>query len=381
MRIAYVSEHRLPTEKAHGQQIAQVCKALLQLGHTATIIAPFRTNSIAESFWDYYHAPTEIELVTLGAKDYVQSGLPKLLGFYVQMKAYSRLLTRYVQHTNFDAFYTRSFRVAALFAHLQKPLILELHSIPKRRQRIVARCCNKSTLIITLTNATKQQLIQMGVEPAKIIVEPDAVDLEQYLHLPTKAEAQTTLNQQTNRIIVGYVGRLTTMGMDKGVADLLKALKQLQSTKQYMGLIVGGPEQDVQEYKTLANTLGLTEQDVVFTGAIPHEDVPTALAACDILAMPWPDKPHYRHHMSPLKMFEYMATKRPILTGDLPTIREVLTDETAFFCEPDNAESITEQLKWIRTNPNIATRKTEAAFELVQHYTWKKRTKRILQQL
>lgn len=382
MKVAYISEHRLPTEKAHGQQIAQVCKALTQLGHSTTIIAPFRENPITQTFWEYYDAPTTIELTVLGTKDYVQSTiLPKLFGFYLQMKMYAVQLKRFLQHKDFDVFYTRSFRVAALVAHMQKPLILELHSVPKRRKKAVAQCCNKSTLIVTLTNASKAQLVQMGVAEEKIVVEPDAVDLEKYLDLPVKKDAQSTFRLPVNRTVVGYIGRLKTMGMDKGIADLLHALKLLQPINQFTSLIVGGPKKDVQEYKALATKLGLSEQDVLFTGAIAHKQVPTALAACDIVTMPWPDKPHYRHYMSPLKMFEYMAAKRPILTGDLPTIREVLTEDTAVFCEPDSPESIAEQLEWIRMNPEEVHAKTEAAFSLVQHYTWKKRTERILQQI
>ena len=168
------------------------------------------------------------------------------------------------------------------------------------------------------------------------------------------------------------------MGMDKGVSDLLKALQQLQPTKQFFGCIVGGPEEDKAEYAAQAKQLGLTDEDILFTGNVDRSMVPTALSACDIAAMPWPDKPHYRNNMSPLKMFEYMAAQKPILTGDLPTIRDVLDESTATFCTPDSPESIAEQLQWMQNNTTEVQQKTNRATELVQRYSWKERTKRLL---
>ncbi len=116
-----------------------------------------------------------------------------------------------------------------------------------------------------------------------------------------------------------------------------------------------------------------------FTGEIPSSRVPAALAACDILVMPFPDFPHYRLHMSPLKMFEYMASERPVIASDLPTIRDVLSEETAFFCRPGDAHSLASQILFIAGHVDESERRASLAFTLVStRHTWEHRMQRIL---
>jgi len=183
---------------------------------------------------------------------------------------------------------------------------------------------------------------------------------------------------QTDRMVVGYVGRLKTLGMEKGVADLLQALRMAKAEQIFFGLVVGGPEQDKEQYETMAKALKLTGDDVRFTGAVPATAVPIALAACDVLVMPFPDKPHYRKYMSPLKMFEYMASGKPIITSDLPPVRDVLSESTAVFCEPGSADSLLHALRFIIAHPEDAASRARTAAALVQEHSWEKRMERIL---
>jgi glycosyltransferase involved in cell wall biosynthesis len=114
---------------------------------------------------------------------------------------------------------------------------------------------------------------------------------------------------------------------------------------------------------------------------VPAERVPVALQACDILAMPFPDFPHYRENMSPLKMFEYMAAGKPIITSDLPPIRDVLSEQTAFFCQPGEVASLRQTLEYIATHSDEAATRAVAACELVSAHTWTARMQRILSAL
>ena len=240
------------------------------------------------------------------------------------------------------------------------------------------RRCERCRLVACLTSSMKNTLEQWGVPSEKLCVAGDAVDLRRFAQNPSQEGARHVMGVSTPRLVVGYVGRLKTLGMDKGVADLLKAIALLRERRLYLALIVGGPESDRREYEAMARELGLTSEDVVFTGEVPAHDVPLALAACNVLAMPFPDMPHYRHHMSPLKMFEYMAANRTIVTSDLPTVRDVLSDETAVFCAPGDAKSLAEALMWIVEHREDAQQKAKNARTLVQEHTWEVRMKRIL---
>jgi glycosyltransferase involved in cell wall biosynthesis len=374
MHIAYCTNVRLPSERAHGHQIAQVCDALVALGHEVTVFAPYRKNIVTDDYWTYYGADKKVRLTHIGSFDPIDHPVvPKMF----QLPLLNALLRRHYKllTTNYQLLYTRAPALLSPLLATGMPVILELHQLPRLgRGRFVAQA-KRCRLIVCLTSSMRETLVAWGVPQDRVITEGDGVDLSRFAGLPSQKEARDVLCIDTRRLVVGYVGRLKTLGMEKGVKYLLEALRL---SPGYMGLIVGGPEGDRKEYEAMAQHVGLTDQDVRFTGEVDARDVPSALAACDVLAMPFPDLPHYRHHMSPLKMFEYMAAERPIITSDLPTIRDVLSEETAFFCAPGDSTSLADTLAFIQAHPDEAARRAAAARFLVEHHTWQGRMKRIL---
>ena len=334
IRIAYCAHVRLPSERAHGHQIAQVCDALVRLGHDVTLLVPARKTVILEDFHTYYHAEKAVQVQYVRSFD--QHVLLKggwVFGLWLSRWSLRRAFKKKLSNAQFDLLYTRSPALLPVLLRSATPVVLELHQLPRRKSRAFVRLCNKCALVACLTSPIRDKLLRWGVAASRLLVAGDAVDLRRFGKLPSTEEARTLMNVQTGRTVVGYVGRLKTLGMEKGVADLLRALRMAQDTQQFFGLIVGGPQEDTEQYYALAKTLGLTDQEVLFTGNVPAAMVPTALAACDVLVMPFPDEPHYRKYMSPLKMFEYMASGKPIITSDLPPVRDVLSEKTAVFCQ------------------------------------------------
>ncbi len=382
VRIAYCTNVRLPSERAHGHQIAAVCDALVQLGHDVTVYAPYRDNVVKEQFADYYGISNRITLTHLGSFDSIKAPwLPGVLGLLWLNFFFRKHLRSALSASAFDALYTRAPALLPALLQVGSPVILELHQLPRRHRKLFVRQCNACALVACLTSPMRDELLSWGVDPKRVIVEGDAVDVDKFSALPSREEARGTLEIQTDRLVVGYVGRLKTLGMEKGVGILLEALQALQSTGQFFGLIVGGPEADQRAYEEQAKALGLTADDVQFTGAVPADEVPTALAACDILAMPFPDFPHYRTNMSPLKLFEYLATGRPIVSSDLPTVRDVISEENAFFCIPGSGESLAETLQDIHDHPEASATRAKAALALAPFHSWPNRMKRILDAL
>ncbi len=379
MRIAYCTNVRLPSERAHGHQIAQVCDALVRLGHEVTIFAPFRENSVRQSFSEYYGVDKKIELKLLGSFDPINRRMfPGVTALWVLNMLLRRNLKKALKNAKFDLLYTRSPPLLPALLKSKQPVALELHQLPRLGRWCFVRRCRRCRVIACLASPMKERLIRWGVSAQKVIMEGDAVDLQRFASVPSKEQARKIWHIDTDRLVVGYVGRLKTLAQEKGVGILLHALRSLQKSQAYMGFVVGGPEADRKEYEQEAKELILTSDDVLFTGEIPATKIPTALAACDVLVMPFPNLPHYRQNMSPLKMFEYMAAQRPIVSSDLPTVRDVLSEKTCVFCKPGNVQSFIEALEWIREHSEDARKCAEEARKLVLHYTWEERMRRIL---
>jgi glycosyltransferase involved in cell wall biosynthesis len=358
--------------------MAQVCDALVSLGHDVTLFAPHRQNTITTTYHAYYDADPRVQLQYVPVADTIRwRWLPGPIGLWLLLWQLRRRLRHEPTLRAADLLYTRSPGLVSLLTRCGPPVILELHHPPGRWRWLWRKRLRHCHAIICLTQSLAQQLEAWGLPKALLHVEGDGVSLERFQNLPSTAQARTAFNLSPERLVVGYVGRLTTLGMDKGVSDLLTALAS--GPRTWHLLIVGGPATDREAYERQAAELGLTAADVTFTGEVPARDVPRAMAACDILAMPFPDRPHFRHNMSPLKLFEYLAAGRIILSSDLPTIREVLDERTAVFCAPDNPASIQAAIAWIQQHPSDVAARMQQASTLVTHHTWQARMARVLQ--
>jgi glycosyltransferase involved in cell wall biosynthesis len=156
--------------------------------------------------------------------------------------------------------------------------------------------------------------------------------------------------------------------------NLAKSLPQAQF------VWVGGRPEDINHWKLHAES-----DNITFTGFIPNSDLPLYQAAADILLMPYgrsimgsSGSADSGAVASPMKMFEYMAAGRAIVSSDLPVIREVINEQNAVFCEPDEVPD------WrlvIESLVDDDARRAELGNQVrldVQGYTWTARAQRIM---
>jgi glycosyltransferase involved in cell wall biosynthesis len=81
---------------------------------------------------------------------------------------------------------------------------------------------------------------------------------------------------------------------------------------------------------------------------------------------------------SPLKLFEYMASGRAIVASDLPVIREVLDENSAYLADSSDEKMWLEAIKSIRKDPADAERRALKAKKEAEKYTWKSRAARMI---
>ena len=112
-----------------------------------------------------------------------------------------------------------------------------------------------------------------------------------------------------DRPIVGYVGRFLTMGEEKGIPELVRAMAIVPEIRGREPLLVcvGGPMSAVDNYRRIAAEAGTPEHRLLFVDHVPSTAVPTWTRALDVGASLLPNLPHYALYASSMKLFEYMA--------------------------------------------------------------------------
>ena len=163
----------------------------------------------------------------------------------------------------------------------------------------------------------------------------------------------------TKPFVVGYVGRLQTMAMDKGVGVLVEALAQVandnvaaaRSARRRTGRSGGGTAR-----RAGANSVS-RDATFLYAGQVAPDRVPLYLSAFDVCAMPFPWTTHFAYYASPIKLFEYMASGRALVASDLPSIAEVVADgESALLTPPSDVEALADAIRRLRDDPALRQR-------------------------
>jgi glycosyltransferase involved in cell wall biosynthesis len=166
------------------------------------------------------------------------------------------------------------------------------------------------------------------------------------------------------------------MGMPKGVDEAIAAVLGLRNEGRNVCFIgVGATREELAIYSKQATS------HVTFIGHTQQRALKNIYAAADVVLMPFPWTEHYAYFMSPLKLFEYLMSGVPIITSDLPSVREIIQESEAWFIQPGSVSGLKETIKTVMDNPEIATEKARKARALADQYTWQARAKRIMEKL
>jgi glycosyltransferase involved in cell wall biosynthesis len=174
---------------------------------------------------------------------------------------------------------------------------------------------------------------------------------------------------------VGYIGHLYPGKGMETVAALARHLPDMDFH------VVGGRDTDIAEWRTRIRDL----RNLTLHGFVPSPQVPSYLAAMDVLlAPPLPTTRSVAGRdigrwMSPLKIFEYMASGRPIVASDIPAVREILSDGVnALLAAPLDVDAWAAALQRLE-DPALASRiGARAREDLEARYTWRRRAENII---
>jgi len=393
MKLLYIANIRLPTEKAHGLQIMQNCEAFADAGADVTLWAARRVNTqamraIVDVYVHYGVAPRFtirrvpcVDLLPLVPDR--SDALAKVI-FALQWFTFTLSALIGVLFARADVIYSRDALIllACSLVKPKKTLVYEPHTLSNGR---FGRWLQRTTIkrvgaVIPLTRKLADDLIALGAAPSRVLVAHDGVRAARFADLPTREAARTQLGWARELFVVGYAGRLHTMSMDKGVGALVEALAQVGGCAL---ALVGGPDDMAAALRDQWVAAGIEAAHFLYAGQVAPDRVPAILAAFDVCAMPFPFTPHFAYYMSPLKLFEYMAVRRVVIASDLPSIREVLThNENALLVPPGDVSALADAIRLLRNDVALRDRLADHAYRTVMtDYLWSARAQRILRHI
>jgi glycosyltransferase involved in cell wall biosynthesis len=212
-----------------------------------------------------------------------------------------------------------------------------------------------------------------------IHVEPSGVDLEQFKVQFSINGIKDALNVPKDKIVYAYIGKYQTMGEAKGVDEIVQAFSIVQKKHPQCHLLIAGLEkEEFSIVKLVADTVQLDSKNYTLS-TLEQKRFAEYLVASDVLLMNYPNTEHYAYFMSPTKLFAYMAVGKPVVSSDLPSIREV-PDITGFVYveQNDSVISYAEAMEKAILHLDLYQKEAVKNMETVKRYSWANRSKRIL---
>lgn len=369
MKIACISTSMVPSSTANSIQLMKVCQALAGVNGEVRLWVP--GNQIVQwtDLAGQYGLTHPFEVRWLAS-------IPFLKRYDFAWKAADE-----ARKWGADCIYTWAPQVALLGLRSGFPVILEVHDRimgrvgPRVFRRFIRKSGKKRLLVITqaLVDRLKPRFPEMdGVD---IQIAPNGVDLEQYEDLPAAPEARRRLNLP-EKVTAVYSGHFYP---GRGV-DLLFNLAEAFPPVSFVW--VGGRKADVDRLRLRIDKQHLP--NVTLTGFVPNRLLALYQAAGDILMMPYEfaisgsSGGNSAEICSPMKMFDYLAAGRAILTSDLPVFHEVLSPENAVFCQPEDFQSWRSGLASLLENPELRSQLAARARQDASSYTWRLRAEKAL---
>jgi glycosyltransferase involved in cell wall biosynthesis len=242
---------------------------------------------------------------------------------------------------------------------------------------------NAADLIVVVSGAMRDELVDRRVDAARVLVNPNAVDPARYTPDLDGGVIRRRLGLD-DRTVLGFISTFQpwhgAVVLARAFAALLERHPEYRRSVRLL-MIGAGPE--LGEAKRVLDVAGCTEA-VIFTGLVAQEEGPSYLAACDILVSPHvPNADGTPFFGSPTKLFEYMAMGRGIVASDLDQIGEVLRHgETAWLVPPADADALTEGMDRLVRDPALRGALGAAARrEALAHHTWHAHVQRTLDAL
>ena len=388
MKILY--HHRTQAEDGQAVHIRALIDAFEALGHEVLEVSLVKRAAVGagngregagRSRWGWVTRLPRFarELAEYGYNGLARQALMKEAAFFAPDFLYERY-----------AFGNAAGVLAA--RRLKKPLVLEVNSpmvvelsrtrglsFPGLARKLEDHVFRSADRVCVVTGVLRDMLIEQGVQPERLLVTPNGVDLALYdggdpaerrraarreLGLPRAREGEE------EPLVLGFVGYFREWHR---LDVCLRALEHPALANAVLVLVGQGPVRSALERE--AAERGVADR-LFLCGSRPHSAVPGLLPAFDVGLIP-----AINPYASPLKLHEYMAARLAVIAPDQPNLREVLTpDEDALLVAPGDAEAMSDALVRLAEDAALRSRLGTAARATLERreLTWQANARRVI---
>lgn len=222
--------------------------------------------------------------------------------------------------------------------------------------------------VAVICEGLRGDLIARGVDPAKIVVSPNGVDLELFGDPPPRDTALAAeLGLGADDAVIGFIGSYYDY---EGIDDLITAMPALVAAQPAAQLLLvgGGPMEAALKEQAAASPVA---NRIHFVGRVPHSQVERYYSLIDILAYPR-KKMRLTDLVTPLKPLEAMAQGKLVAASDVGGHRELIEDGvTGTLFTPDDSAAIAAALaKLLGDREMWSERRRTARIFVEKHRNW-----------
>ena len=368
-KIIYISTAYLPSQTAQSVHIMKMASAVSSNGIPIKLYALKKHRSLKNNsidLHDFYGVKNNF-IIKLLYYPY-----PKFVSAYSSLRSLFDVLM--CEKRNKIIIYSRNIIISYLFTVFHYNTIYEVHDFYPSFLRIYIEPLivksKRLIKVVVISNALQIDFINKYTGFRNIEVHHDAAN-----QLPPNKNSRM-INADKARKQFGYVGSLYE---GRGI-EIVIAISRKLPTHDF--IIIGGSKEEINHF----NNQGVPK-NIKFEGYVNQKKLARFYNGFDILLMPYQKKLKTSNTgidtsrwMSPMKLFEYMSSKKPIISSDLSPIREVLDDSMAIIVNPSSVYEWVGAAEMIIKNSQLAKKLSYNAYtKFINNYTWDKRSRKIFQ--
>lgn len=234
----------------------------------------------------------------------------------------------------------------------------EAHKYSSRLKIIYSLCDG----VIAINKLLKEKISLTSKK--NILVAHDGVNIKDYQSI-----SNYLFRRKISNVNILYTGSFAVW---KGVYTLIDALKFLP--KKYKLTCIGGygvEKESLMDYIMLNNL----NDRVRVIGHVERKKLLSFVECADVFVLPNLNIGEFSQYTSPIKLFEYMASKRPIVASNINAIKEIVDYKSSIFFKSGDPESLAKSIEYASLNDCSAM--VRNAFQLVKKYEWDGRASNI----